>query len=47
VWRRFAGRETSGQPTRRALDVSADEYYQDPAAQVRRLYQRWCLEASP
>jgi endo-1,4-beta-mannosidase len=46
VWRSFAGRQASSQPPRRALDVSADEYYEDPAAHVRRLYRRWCLEAA-
>jgi hypothetical protein len=26
------------------LDVSADEYYRDPAGHARRLYQRWLEE---
>jgi hypothetical protein len=50
VWRELAdrlrrGHSAPGQP-RHALDVSADEYYADPAAHLRRLYRRWVAEAA-
>jgi endo-1,4-beta-mannosidase len=51
VWRELAGRLDRGQVElgrpRRALDVTADEYYADPAGHLRRLYARWVEAASP
>ena len=49
VWRELAGKLARrevvlGQP-RRALDVSTDDYYTNPAAHLRRLYRRWIGEA--
>src|SRR5438045_3516014 len=48
VWRELAGRLGRGQielaQPRRVLDVTADEYYADPAGHVRRLYARWVQE---
>lgn len=41
--RALAASSARGVPPR-LLDVSADEYYRDPAGHARRLYQRWLEE---
>jgi endo-1,4-beta-mannosidase len=43
--RRDAGTLGTAQPVARLLDVSADEYYRDPAHHFARLYARWTARA--